>query len=73
MKNARKATRPKKSSGKRSGRSTLGVQKTVAKVLAGAAAGAVRAIMPALEDAVGSGEKAAGMKTQRSKDREPAP
>ncbi len=47
---------------KRTASSPIG--KAAAKVLAGAAAGAVRAIIPQLEEAAGSQEKAAGSKPQ---------
>jgi hypothetical protein len=43
-----------------SGKVTKRVSKTAAKVLAGAAAGAVRALIPPLEEAAGASEKAAG-------------
>jgi hypothetical protein len=55
----------KTSSGKRvaskSG-TTKTLKKTAVKVMAGAAAGAVRAIIPPLEEAAGTSERAAGIK-----------
>jgi hypothetical protein len=40
------------------------IRKTAVKVLAGAAAGAVRAIIPPLEEAAGSSEQVAGLPTR---------
>jgi hypothetical protein len=55
-----------KSGGKRAASKTSGATKTLKKtavqVVAGAAAGAVRAMIPTLEEAAGSSERAAGMK-----------
>ena len=41
---------------------TKTLKKTAVKVMAGAAAGAVRAIIPPLEEAAGTSERAAGIK-----------
>jgi hypothetical protein len=59
-------TAAKKSGGKRAASKTSGATKTLKKtavqVMAGAAAGAVRAMIPTLEEAAGSSERAAGIK-----------
>jgi hypothetical protein len=64
----------KRSGGARTGRkkrargtsgTTKTLQKTAVKVMAGAAAGAVRAIIPPLEEAAGTSERAAAIQ-QRS-------
>ena len=59
-------TAAKKSGSKRGARTTSGatktLKKTAVKVMAGAAAGAVRAIIPPLEEAAGTSERAAGIK-----------
>jgi hypothetical protein len=56
----------KKSGGKRVASKKSGatktLKKTAVKVMAGAAAGAVRAIIPPLEEAAGTSERAAGIK-----------
>ena len=55
----------KKSGGKRASNksgATKTLTKTAVKVMAGAAAGAVRAIIPPLEEAAGTSERAAGIK-----------
>jgi hypothetical protein len=56
----------KTSGGKRVASKTSGttktLKKTAVKVMAGAAAGAVRAIIPPLEEAAGTSERAAGIK-----------
>jgi hypothetical protein len=46
--------------GRRSERPTAQIRKTAVKVLAGAAAGAVRAMIPQLEEVAGSSEQVAG-------------
>jgi hypothetical protein len=55
-----------KKSGARRAASTSGatktLKKTAVKVMAGAAAGAVRAVIPSLEEAAGTSERAAGIK-----------
>jgi hypothetical protein len=51
----------KRAAGKKSGAAKT-LKKTAVKVMAGAAAGAVRAMIPSLEAAAGSTERAAGMK-----------
>ena len=57
----------KKSGGKRVASKKSGatktLKKTAVKVMAGAAAGAVRAIIPPLEEAAGTSERAAGIKS----------
>jgi hypothetical protein len=59
-------TGTKKSGRKRAARKKSGannaLRKTAVKVMAGAAAGAVRAIIPPLEEAAGTSERAAGIK-----------
>jgi hypothetical protein len=59
-------TGAKKSGGKRAASKKSGatktLNKTAVKVMAGAAAGAVRAIIPPLEEAAGTSERAAGIK-----------
>ena len=59
-------TRGKKPGGKRAASNRSGatktLKKTAVKVMAGAAAGAVRAIIPPLEEAAGTSERAAGIK-----------
>ena len=55
---ARMAARSTSKTARTAAKSPMG--KAAAKVLAGAAAGAVRAIIPQLEDAAGSQEKIAG-------------
>ena len=46
---------------KKSSGATKTLQKTAVKVMAGAAAGAVRAIIPPLEEVAGTSERAAGI------------
>jgi hypothetical protein len=55
-----KSSRGKRAVNKRGG-ATKTLQKTAVKVMAGAAAGAVRAIIPPLEEAAGTSERAAGI------------
>ena len=60
-----RSTGTKKSGAKRAaGKSgaTKTLKKTAVKVMAGAAAGAVRAMIPSLEEAAGTSERAAGIK-----------
>ena len=52
----------KKSGSRRTSGATKTLKKTAVKVMAGAAAGAVRAIIPPLEEAAGTSERAAGIK-----------
>jgi hypothetical protein len=52
----------KKSSSRGTSGATKTLKKTAVKVMAGAAAGAVRAIIPPLEEAAGTSERAAGIK-----------
>jgi hypothetical protein len=60
---ARKSSGTKKSKTRRRGSmATSKVRKTAASVLAGAAAGAVRALIPPLEEAAGASEKMAKTK-----------
>ena len=54
--------RAKKGGSKRTSSATKTLKKTAVKVMAGAAAGAVRAIIPPLEEAAGTSERAAGIK-----------
>ncbi|MGH8563191.1 MAG: hypothetical protein ACREXW_03570 [Gammaproteobacteria bacterium] len=60
---SKKVSTKKGSSKKGSSAKTL-IKKTATKVLAGAAAGAVRAIIGPLEEAADTGEKAAGLDKQ---------
>src|SRR5690349_251167 len=57
----------KKSSAKRSSGTTKKLKETAVKVLAGAAAGAVRAVIPPLEEVAGTSEETAGINNQSSK------
>jgi hypothetical protein len=52
----------KKSGSRGTSGTTKTLKKTAVKVMAGAAAGAVRAIIPPLEEAAGTSERAAGIK-----------
>jgi hypothetical protein len=52
----------KRVASKKSG-ATKTLRKTAVKVMAGAAAGAVRAIIPPLEEAAGTSERAAGIRS----------
>jgi hypothetical protein len=52
----------KKDGSRRASGTTKTLKKTAVKVMAGAAAGAVRAIIPPLEAAAGTSERAAGIK-----------
>jgi hypothetical protein len=52
----------KRAAGKSGATKTL--KKTAVKVMAGAAAGAVRAMIPSLEEAAGTSERAAGIKPE---------
>ena len=52
----------KKGGSRRTSGTTKTLKKTAVKVMAGAAAGAVRAIIPPLEEAAGTSERAAGIK-----------
>lgn len=54
----------KKGSSKKRSAAKSQIRKTAAKVLAGAAAGAVRALIPPLEEAAGTSEEAAGLNRQ---------
>jgi hypothetical protein len=53
----------KRVASKKSG-ATKTLRKTAVKVMAGAAAGAVRAMIPSLEEAAGTSERAAGIKRE---------
>lgn len=68
---AAKPTAKRSSGGKRGGtagaRATAYVKDTALKVLAGAAAGAVRAIIPPLAEAAGESAQAAGIEDQAGK------
>jgi hypothetical protein len=57
-----KRTAGRKSASRRATGATKTLKKTAVKVMAGAAAGAVRAIIPPLEEAAGTSERAAGLK-----------
>ena len=57
-----KRTAGRKSASRRATGATKTLKKTAVKVMAGAAAGAVRAMIPTLEEAAGSSERAAGIK-----------
>jgi hypothetical protein len=68
----------KKGGSRKTSGTTKTLKKTAVKVMAGAAAGAVRAIIPPLEEAAGTSERAAGIKREsgsksakRSKGRNP--
>jgi hypothetical protein len=57
-----KRTADRKSASRRATGATKTLKKTAVKVMAGAAAGAARAIIPPLEEAAGTSERAAGLK-----------
>ena len=60
----------KKSASRGTSGATKTLKKTAVKVMAGAAAGAVRAIIPPLEEAAGTSERAAGIKQGSGQERE---
>lgn len=64
---ASKKSGAKKGGSKKTSAATKQIKQTAVKVLAGAAAGAVRAIIPPLEEAAGTGEKTAGIKGEGGK------
>jgi len=51
----------KRAANKKASGATKALKKTAVKVMAGAAAGAVRAMIPSLEEAAGTSERAAGI------------
>jgi hypothetical protein len=64
---ATKKVGTKKDSSKKGSSAKTLIKKTATKVLAGAAAGAVRAIIGPLEEAADTGEEAAGLEKQGGK------